>query len=257
MGNQQGQPPPWPPPSGQPPNWYPPNQGWGSPQQPPHGQQPPYPQQPSYQPQTPYLPPYQQQPYNRPPPVKPKQKWTRQTTLGCAIIVGVLLLCSCVGLAVASGANHPQAAVQGIASSPTVTTAVLQATVAPATAIPTPRPTPTSPPTPTATLRPTQAPTPKPTPKPTAVVAKPTPKPCTAVNNNPWCYNFNSTGGSLITNPPSNFCDFFPCIATFVSADDPDGGYVVQCADGDFSQSGGESGSCSHHGGELRPLYSH
>jgi hypothetical protein len=31
----------------------------------------------------------------------------------------------------------------------------------------------------------------------------------------------------------------------------------VECSDGMYSQSGGESGSCSHHGGNLRPLYSH
>ncbi len=100
-----------------------------------------------------------------------------------------------------------------------------------ATAIPTTRPTPTSLPTPTATPPPTLTPSPtpthwstpttvaqvQPTPKPTP---KPTPTPaCKAVNNNTWCYNFDSAGGKLITNPPSNFCDFFPCIATFVSSD--------------------------------------
>ena len=34
-------------------------------------------------------------------------------------------------------------------------------------------------------------------------------------------------------------------------------GYVMQCADDMFSLSGGHSGSCSHHGGNKRPLYSH
>src|SRR6266436_5147997 len=105
MNNQPRQPSDLPPQQpGQPPN-----QGWGSPQYPPRGQQSPYPQQPYYQSQTPYPPPYQQQPYNGPPPVKPKQPWTRKHTFGCLIIVGVLLLCSCVGLAVASG-SHPQTA---------------------------------------------------------------------------------------------------------------------------------------------------
>ena len=36
----------------------------------------------------------------------------------------------------------------------------------------------------------------------------------------------------------------FFCIAAFWGADDPDGGYVVKCSDGTYSQSGGESGSC-------------
>ncbi len=96
-----------------------------------------------------------------------------------------------------------------------------------ATAIPTTRPTPTSLPTPTATPPPTLTPSPTPTHRstPTTVAqVQPTPKPtpapaCKAVNNNTWCYNFDSAGGKLITNPPSNFCDFFPCIATFVSSD--------------------------------------
>jgi hypothetical protein len=30
---------------------------------------------------------------------------------------------------------------------------------------------------------------------------------------------------------------------------------VMQCADGAFSKSGGIQGSCSHHGGNSRPLY--
>ena len=104
---------------------------------------------------------------------------------------------------------------------------------------------------PTVTATPVPSPTHQstPTPKPTQ------PPACQAVNNNPWCYNFSL--GNLITNFPANFCSYFNCIPTFVSADDPDGGYIVECQDGTFSQSGGESGSCSHHGGNWRPLYSH
>ena len=90
-----------------------------------------------------------------------------------------------------------------------------------------------------------------PTPKPAPTQAPAT----TGIDGNPWGYNFQP--GNLITSPPTNFCNYFPCIATFVSADDPDGGYVVQCVDGKFSQSGGESGSCSHHGGDGQILYSH
>jgi hypothetical protein len=66
---------------------------------------------------------------------------------------------------------------------------------------------------------------------------------------NPWGYNFDA--GSLISNPPSNFCDYFNCIATFWSGV----GYVVQCVDGTFSLSGGRSGVCSGHGGFSRNLY--
>lgn len=115
-------------------------------------------------------------------------------------------------------------------------------------------------PTPTAQpiVAPTRAPAPTQVPAAPTHAAQPTPAPkpsCNAVNNNPWCYNFSP--GKLITNPPADFCSYFNCIASFVSADDPDGGYIVECADGTYSQSGGESGSCSHHGGNLRPLYSH
>ena len=109
-------------------------------------------------------------------------------------------------------------------------------------------PQPTDTPTPTPKPQPTHQATPKPTPKPTQ------PPACQAVNGNPWCYNFSS--GNLITNPPGDFCSYFNCISSFVSADYPDGGYIVECGDTTFSQSGGESGACSHHGGELRPLYS-
>jgi len=110
-------------------------------------------------------------------------------------------------------------------------------------------PTAQSTPRPQLTSRPTPKPTPAPTQAPTQAPAT------TGVDGNPWGYDFRS--GNLITNPPANFCSYFPCIATFWAADDPDGGYVIQCADGDFSQSGGESGSCSHHGGDGQTLYSH
>jgi hypothetical protein len=114
------------------------------------------------------------------------------------------------------------------------------------------------------TSEPTHVPTPKPTPKPTFVpthkatprpTQPPTPTPCPGVNCNPWGYNFSA--GKLIYYPPSNFCDYFNCISSFWGSDDPGDGYVVQCVDGTFSQSGGESGACSYHSGVSRPLYSH
>jgi hypothetical protein len=66
---------------------------------------------------------------------------------------------------------------------------------------------------------------------------------------NPWGYTFD--GGSLIFNPPSNFCDYFNCIVSFWNGV----GYVVQCGDSTFSLSGGRSGVCSGHGGFFRNLY--
>lgn len=66
---------------------------------------------------------------------------------------------------------------------------------------------------------------------------------------NPWNYNF--CAGTLIKSPPSDFCSYFDCIASFWNGV----GYVVQCADGTYSKSGGRSGVCSSHGGFRRNLY--
>jgi hypothetical protein len=111
--------------------------------------------------------------------------------------------------------------------------------------------------TPTATPAPTPTPTPKPTPKPATpapVVATPAPAPPVAntcgAPSNPWGYNF--CGGNFISSPPSNFCSYFNCIASFWKSTN---GYVEQCADGTFSHSGGRQGSCSSHGGNRQPLY--
>ncbi len=107
------------------------------------------------------------------------------------------------------------------------------------------------------TPRPTMQPTPiAPKPTPTPIPPKPTPTPCPGINCNPWGYNFSSPG-KLIYYPPAGFCTYFACIPTFIEPDDPGDGYVVQCSDGLFSQSGGERGACSYHGGVSRPLYSH
>src|ERR1700730_14913985 len=116
----------------------------------------------------------------------------------------------------------------------------------------------TATPTPPAPPTPTPAPTPAPTPKPTVRVtpppAPPTQPPPPGVNTcgapaNPWRYNF--CGGNFISSPPSNFCNYFNCIASFWKSTN---GYVEECADGKYSHSGGRSGSCSSHGGNLRPL---
>jgi hypothetical protein len=83
------------------------------------------------------------------------------------------------------------------------------------------------------------------------VIAKAPPNPCLASTGNPWCYDFSP--GSLIYWPPISFCSYFTCIGSFWDGH----GYVIQCQDGEFSQSGGIQGSCSYHGGNYRPLYSH
>jgi hypothetical protein len=58
--------------------------------------------------------------------------------------------------------------------------------------------------------------------------------------------------GSVIYNPPGTLCNFFNCISSFWSYTN---GYVEQCANGEFSHSGGVQGSCSQQGGNWRPLY--
>jgi len=68
---------------------------------------------------------------------------------------------------------------------------------------------------------------------------------------NPWGYNF--CGGSFITSPPTNFCDYFACIPSFWISTN---GHVEECIDGMYSHSGGQSGSCSTHGGNWRALLS-
>jgi hypothetical protein len=128
-----------------------------------------------------------------------------------------------------------------------------------ASAIPTLTPTPTAnvalppvpTPIPTAVLSP--PPTAVPTARPTAVTTAPPtalpPNLCGAPPN-PWNYNF--CGGGTISSPPSNFCSYFNCIPSFWQSTK---GYVEECQDGTYSHSGGRSGSCSYHGGDLRALY--
>jgi hypothetical protein len=108
--------------------------------------------------------------------------------------------------------------------------------------------------TPTKPFSPTLTPTPKPSPTPTPTQLPdptPTPAPATGVNGNPWGYDFNP--GNVITNPPSGFCGYFDCIASFSSGK----GYVVECGDGQYSKSGGKQGACLRNGGVSQILYSH
>ncbi len=195
----------------------------------------------------------QQPPYGSPPRPLPHQRflsWFRARTVMVKVLLSLLVLscvlCTCVLSAVAGSSKTTQTVIP--TDTPT-TQALLVATAT--TSLPTDTPSPT--PVPTATQTPRPTPKPQPTQKP---VPTPTPKPhCVGINNNPWCYDFNP--GKLIYVPPSGFCSYFNCIASFYGSDDPGDGYIIECTDSTFSQSGGERGACSSHGGELRPLYSH
>jgi hypothetical protein len=142
--------------------------------------------------------------------------------------------------------------VQDIAAAQATTIAAAQATAtaaANAALYPSSTPTPTSAPTaisgPVSTA--THAPPPHPTNTPCA-------SPC-----NPWGYNFNPTGGTMITVPPAAFCTYFACIGSPPSYTSfwNGRGYVVECQDTKFSKSGGTSGSCTQHGGDFRTLFAH
>ncbi len=85
-------------------------------------------------------------------------------------------------------------------------------------------------------------------PAPPAPPARPVAATCGAPAN-PDGYNFCGRGGPIYTFP-SDFCDYFNCIANY-----PNGtGYIDECSDETYSHSGGRPGACSHHGGELRPV---
>jgi hypothetical protein len=140
------------------------------------------------------------------------------------------------------------------------TSSLAQNTVIATAAVPTlqstqPKSKPTPTPQPIPTPRPTTAPTPIPT-QPPVTQTQPTqpsaPTVHTGVNGNPWGYDFSP--GNYIYQPSSNFCDYFACIKSFWQNTN---GYVDECNDGMYSHSGGVSGACSKHGGEMRPLYSH
>jgi len=183
----------------------------------------------------------------QPPPPPPKKRSRRKFfAIGCGALIVLVVLIGVIAAAASTGnGSTPNTERQA-----TPTTQAAQATpTPPATHVALVRPTPKP------TLIPTHAP--QPTSIPTQLPPKPTPTPpsCQAVNNNPWCYNFSP--GKLIYTPPSNFCGYFNCISSFWGADDPGDGYVVECSDSTFSQSGGESGACSYHGGVMRALYAH
>jgi hypothetical protein len=150
--------------------------------------------------------------------------------------------------AISSASKQPPTTPTGhevaqLSSSPTASVAKSAPSRSPS---PLPSPTPSPSPKAAATSAP-PAPAPAPPPPPAPA---PAPNTCGAPAN-PWGYNF--CGGNLIYSPPSNFCSYFNCIPSFWKSTN---GYVDQCKDGTYSHSGGRSGACSSHTGELRPLYS-
>jgi hypothetical protein len=220
----------------------------------PYGQNPnndPTMNYPTYQNSTPYSNQYQPNAYQ--PPTKPpswfgRQKRITKIGIGCGSLVVILLLCSICSLAFASGnTTHPSQTAS--ISQATPTNALVQST-SQLTPIPTPSP----------TLAPTPTPVPPTTvsvrqvqPTPTPVPTQPPASSCSGTVVNGICYNFDSNGGSYVYSPASSFCAYFSCISNF-----PNGtGYVVECNDGKFSKSGGKSGSCSQHGGNMRPIFQH
>jgi len=166
--------------------------------------------------------------------------WCRRHPIWTAVIVIFIIIASCASNATQSPTTQTSA---------TPTTQVAQAKI-------TQTERPTAKPAVKPTAKPTPRPTPTPTPKPMVIHPTPTPRPatptpCPGVNCNPFGYNFIL--GNLITNPPSNFCQYFNCIGNFWNGR----GYVNECHDATYSKSGGIQGDCSDHGGYYRTLYSH
>ena len=192
----------------------------------------------------------------------PAPKWT----IGCSTLLLVLLLCSSMAIA-ASATNST------MSSNTTNTMAHVKATATPvhvqkkqpvkkvAKIKTTPKSTVHQPQS-TAkaqsnvsqpVVQPTQPPVvPTPTSAPIPTVAPTAPPANSAVNGNPWGYDFNP--GAVIYSPDASFCTYFNCIKSFWRNTS---GYVEECADYTYSHSGGRYGVCTDHGGPLRTLYSH
>lgn len=224
------------------------------------------PTQPHWTPPPPpprYYPPKPQQRYQLPPPrqvtladhwrwCQERWRWYRGQHIVVRVFLGIviLFLVCFVGSAAIAGT------VEGVTGTSVYATPVPQNQAQSAVKMQFTPSKPTSPtptPTPSPTPRPTPTPIPPtPTPVPTQPPAPtPTPAPATGVNGNPWGYNFNP--GNVIYSPPGAFCSYFSCITSFWNGN----GYVEECNDGMYSKSGGIRGSCSRHGGDMRPLYQH
>jgi hypothetical protein len=205
---------------------------------PPHDGQPLDPDMSAYQP-----PHYLQRQAAQSRPLTPyRPRWQRQAWIYVAVIAVLVV----GGLGIASAATAGPL----IASMPPTSTAdgsAAQSFTSSATQAPAATPTDT-PPKPTATA--TAVPTATPTLVPTNTPVPPPPLICTDAGCSPWGYSFEA--GNLIYSPPGNFCGYFNCIPSFW---DQTNGYVMECQDSTYSHSGGVQGSCSHHGGNWRPLY--
>lgn len=186
-----------------------------------------------------------------------RQSKSKQLGMVLGTFFALVLVCACLGVASGAGGNTTTGTATPtsgqIAQHSAHPTATPTKTHQP-TATPKPAETPTETPTATPTVTPTATQTPKPTatatpaPQPTATNTPAPSCPYQAVNGNPWCYNFQCC--NTIYSPPSNFCAYFSCINNFWNGS----GYVEECQDGMYSKSGGRSGSCSYHGGNLQPL---
>jgi len=84
---------------------------------------------------------------------------------------------------------------------------------------------------------------------------KNTATPYAAVNNNPWGYDFDNTGNLIYDEIPGDFCKYFKCAPDFWTNNH--NSYIVECADGYYTRTGGYANSCSDHGGKGRTLYWH
>jgi len=172
-------------------------------------------------------------------------KWGITGGLAALVLVGVIV--SSIQ-PTAPSASGSQTGVGGPASSPTDAVADASGSTRSATPSATSTPTPTPTPKPVAASvapvvtipPPTKAPAPQPPPPAFNYCGAPA---------NPWHYNF--CAGNVIYAVPPDFCGYFPCIPSFWKSTN---GYAEECVDGMYSHSGGRSGACSYHDGELRAL---
>jgi hypothetical protein len=100
-------------------------------------------------------------------------------------------------------------------------------------------------------VTPAPAPTTAPKPAPAATTAAVAAADLCGAPANPMGYNLCGRG-QQITNADSRTCTYFKCISNF----DKGTGFMIECADGTYSMSGGKSGSCSTHGGPGKPVSS-
>jgi hypothetical protein len=184
-------------------------------------------------------------------PPKPARPWYRRKRIWIPSALVVLLI-----IAGITGGGTKKTTNTKTANAAATTSTVVKAKVTTTTRV-----TPTTGPATTLPRPVTTAPTVPPTPAPTTAVAATAPAttapPATVAAqlcgapSNPMGYNFCGRG-SNITQPDPSTCNYFNCIASFSSGT----GYMIECQDTTYSMSGGHSGACSHHGGELRPVYS-